>query len=263
MDESGVNDGHLAEVRESGHAAELTEYYPDLIQDGGLPGALQRVARERGLDLGNVSSDSERWLAAPATVVADSSRGRIWINIGLSGRSFSIALGSGLGFPWAEGKTASLEEVAAVIGAWRGGILLAPLRERFPFLGIERRAEEYERGRPPAETSWDIILADEEYSSEREMTTLLHSRPRIRSLYPDFDVLTLRLFLDFHDKAAGAIRVEPEEGGLWTVWFTKDGEEVYIQPSEGYGYYTFRPRAGTGRSGVRLQDLPDAVESFL
>jgi hypothetical protein len=137
------------------------------------------------------------------------------------------------------------------------------LREQFPFLNIERQAEEYERGRPPAETSWDIILTDDEYSSDLEVTTLLHSRPRIRLLYPVFDYHTLLLYLDFHDRDAGAVRVEPDGGGRWTVWFTKDEEEVYVQSPNGDGYYTFAPRAGTAPSEVRLQDLSDAVESFL
>jgi hypothetical protein len=263
MGESSANDDRFAEVRESKYRAELTEYYADLIESGGLPQALQRIAGECGLDLGDVRSDSERWMAAPTTVVTDSSRGRIWINIAPRERSFSICLGSRLRFPWAEGWAASLEEVAEVIDAWRGGILLASLRERFPFLDVERRAEEYERGRPPAETSWDIILTDDECSPHLEMATLLHSRPRIRSLYPEFDRQALRLFMDFRDGDAGSIRIEPEGGGLWTVWSAKDGEEVYIQLPNGIGYYTFAPCADAALSGVRLQDLPDAVESFL
>jgi hypothetical protein len=240
--------------------SELAKHYPDLFEGGGMLRTLQRIAEERDLDLGAIESDSDH---VHATVTADSDRGLIWINVAGERRAFLVRLGSELGFPWAEGWAPSMEEVAEVIDAWRGGIPLASLKDRFPFLEISQRAMEYVLGKSLAESCWNDILADDEFRSDRDMVALLHSRPRIRVLRPEFSHRTLRLFVDPYDRSAGDIRVEPKSDRAWSVWSSKDAEEVYIPLPGGSGYYDFAPPGDKVLADVTMQDLPDAVESFI
>ncbi|WP_329119293.1 DUF6193 family natural product biosynthesis protein [Streptomyces sp. NBC_01465] len=217
------------------------KFYPELVEFGGLSRALRRVAEERSLDLGDVRPGSEQGLSVYRTVEADSSRGPIRVSTVLNRRAFSISIDSAAGdFVWAYGSATTLEDLADVIDAWRSGVLLAPLQERFPFIDFSKMAEGYERG-TPVETAWNILLSEDTYDSRREMVAALHSRPRLSELFPFFSHEVLRLAVDPFDRDAGEICIELQVNGLYSMRSSDD--EVLV--------------------GVGLADLADAATAIV
>ncbi|MDX3771552.1 MULTISPECIES: DUF6193 family natural product biosynthesis protein [unclassified Streptomyces] len=199
------------------------KFYPELVEHGGLYRALRYIAEVRGLDVGEVRPGSDRGLGLYRTAVMQSNRGIIRISTVLNRRAFSISLDSAAGdFVWASGSTGILDDVAEVVGAWRHGILLAPLRERYPFIKFSQMAQGYEQG-APVETAWDILLGNDEYVSHREMLTALHSNPRLRGLFPFFSHETLRLSMDCFNREAGEICIDLQDDGLYSVRSSLDG----------------------------------------
>jgi len=154
------------------------------------------------------------------------------------------------------------EVVAEVIGALGGGSTPASPGERFPFLDASPKARDREPGKSAAESCWDILLAEDEYRDEREMLSLLHSRPRIRALRPEFYLRTLRLFEDPGDRRGHRVNVELDDSGSWTVWSSRDEERAHVS-GDAYGMYRYLPRAGKGLAGLEIRDLPNAVESLI
>jgi hypothetical protein len=258
-----ANAGDSGDDRKSEHRAELLAHYADIIEAGGLARALRNTAEELGLNIGNVAATSDRWVGVHSSASSDSSRGWIRVGSALDRRSFSVTLGTELGFLWAEGRTPSLAEVAAVISAWRGGAPLQALEERFPFLDVSQRGKDYEAGKSPMEGCWDILLTDQEFGAEFEMLTVLHSEPSIRALRPEFSFRVLRLFSDPYGRDGDFINIQPTDGETWSVWSSRDEEEVYVQLSAGRGLHEYRPREGKALIDVSLSGLVEAVKSFL
>lgn len=217
------------------------KYYPELVAYGGLSQALRRLAEDRGLDLGDVRPASDRGLSVYRTAEAASSRGLIRISTVLNRRAFSISMDSAEGdFVWANGSTTTLGDVAEVIDAWRSGVLLAPLRERFPFIEFSKMAEGYECGEP-AETAWGILLADDNRISHREMLAALRSNSRLSGMFPFFSHDVLRLAIDPFKRDAGEICIAPQGNGRFSVQSSSDGEIL---------------------ADVELADLADTASSF-
>ncbi|MFJ3235721.1 DUF6193 family natural product biosynthesis protein [Streptomyces sp. NPDC086787] len=144
-------------------------------------------------------------------------------------------------FVWANGSTASLGDIAEVIDAWRSGVLLVPLRERFPFIEFSEMAEGYERGEP-VETAWRIVLADDNHISHREMLAALRSNSRLNGMFPFFSHNVLRLAIDPYSRDAGEICIELQGDGRFSV-----------QSSPG----------GAILADVELADLADMASSFV
>jgi hypothetical protein len=95
------------------------------------------------------------------------------------------------------------------------------------------------------------------------MLTMLHSEPSIRALRPEFSFRTLRLFSDPYGRSGDFINVQPADGETWSVWSSRDEEEIYVELSPGRGLHQYAPREGKARTGVSLSGLVDAVKSFL
>jgi len=200
------------------------EFYPELVEHGGLAEALGHLAEDRHLDLGDVRPGSNRGLSVYRTAETESARGLIRISTVLNRRAFSISMDSAEGdFVWACGSAPALGDVAEVIDAWRRGVLLGPLRERFPFIEFSKIAEGHERG-TPVETAWSLLLADDTYISHREMLTALHSRRRLSELFPFFSHEVLRLAFDPLDREAGEVRIESHSDGRYCVTSSLGGE---------------------------------------
>jgi hypothetical protein len=217
-------------------------FYPELVEQGGLYRVLQRIGEERGLDLGDVRPGSDRGLAVYRTAKSDSSRGAIRISTVLNRRAFSIVFDSAVGsYVWAEGSATEPDQVAGVIDSWRGGMLLVPLREAFPFMQFSPMSQGYERG-TQVETAWGLLLTGDAHASRRGMLTVLQANSLVSGLFPFFSMGTLRLARDCFDREAGSISIDGQEDGRYSVRSSFDGALL---------------------ADVELSNLADAVASLI
>ncbi|WP_320068492.1 hypothetical protein [Micromonospora sp. RTGN7] len=108
--------------------------YPDLVEQGGLASALAATAARHGLDVGRLSAgDSGRSRYTQAAMACD--RGSVHVRLGSDARYFMINLSEG-GRVEAHGDACDLLPVVQVVDVWRGGVPLADLAARFPFLTV-------------------------------------------------------------------------------------------------------------------------------
>ncbi|WP_091658555.1 hypothetical protein [Micromonospora auratinigra] len=106
--------------------------YPDLVEQGGLAPALTDVATRHGLDVGRVTApDQGRARFTCAEMSSD--RGVVCVGLGAQARYFMIDLRVA-GEVEARGDATDLRQVAEVAAAWRGGLTVAELTARFPFM---------------------------------------------------------------------------------------------------------------------------------
>ena len=207
-------------------------YYPELVDQGGLARALRSIAQDRQLDLGELRVGSNVGLGVYRTAETGSTRGLIRVSTVLNRRAFSISLDSARGhFVWANGSTSNLLEVAGVIDAWRGGILLAVLSNRFPFMEYPKISQGYEDG-TPVPTQWQILIESEEsYIVNRPLLLAAHENPRLSELFPFFSHGVLRLQMDCFDRSAGSIKLNQLSNGNYRVETTVLSENMVEVPS--------------------------------
>ncbi|MFE1861723.1 DUF6193 family natural product biosynthesis protein [Streptomyces anandii] len=198
------------------------EHYPDLALRGGLVAALVHLARERGVDLGEVEPLSGHGAAAYRTAGVESDRGKIAVRLGLGRRGFDVSLDSSRGtFVWASGETDDLLRVVLLMDAWRRGAPLTEIGDRFPFMEYGRLSQGYEDG-TPVQTQWDILLEDEELADYREFFRQVRAHRRLGAMFPFVSHWVLRLAVDPFERDAGGIFVDPRPDGSYLVWSSKD-----------------------------------------
>jgi hypothetical protein len=147
------------------------------------------------------------------------------VNVGLGERRFSIALDSAQGnYVWASGSTPELPEVVRLLDAWRQGVKLKELTDRFPFMEFQRLSQGYEDGNP-VETQWDIVINDDAFREYGDLLEALHSDPRLRETFPFFSHWTLRMAKDCYRPEAGEILIQPRPDGSYRLWSSADSEE--------------------------------------
>ncbi|WP_306971706.1 hypothetical protein [Streptomyces canus] len=124
-------------------------------------------------------------------------------------------------FVWASGGTADLNEVAALVDAWRNGISLRALVERFPFMAYDRLSLGYEDG-TPIETQWDILLNSQEFTEYRNMLLRVRVNTYLGKMFPFFSHETLRLVKDCFDRNSEGIFIDPRPDGSYFIWATNN-----------------------------------------
>ncbi|MGW2426827.1 hypothetical protein ACWC0C_48240 [Streptomyces sp. NPDC001709] len=198
------------------------EHYPDLVLSGGLVAALCQAAAETGVSLGQIGPVSKHGGAAFKTATTSAARGEIVVRLGKGRRIFSISLDSSRGaFVWASGGTRDLKEVVKLMDAWRNGMSLRELGERFPFMAYDRLSLGYEDG-TPVETQWAILLGAPEFSEYRGMLLKVHVNTHLGKMFPYFSHETLRLASDCFDRSSSGIFIDPRPDGSYFVWATND-----------------------------------------
>lgn len=163
------------------------DLYPDLAAAGGLATALEQVAVDLGLALGEViRNDADPNWAAVASTAAR--RGPSSIHLGARERVFLISGGS-RGVELFRGSTKDLREVAKAAAAWRAGARLHQLQDLCPFVSFSELAEAHERG--PADAvavKWRLLReemqGDIPFPAVRDLVEVAHAEPRLRQLYP-------------------------------------------------------------------------------
>ncbi len=163
------------------------DLYPDLAAAGSLAAALEHVAIDRGLNLGEVTrNDSDPNWATVTSVARGRESYSIWL--GTQERWFIIE-GWSRGVRLIHGKTEDLHAVANAAAAWRTGATLRELRDLCSFVTFSELAEAHERGPADAVTmKWRLlreeIREDIPFPTVRDLVEAAYAEPRLRQLYP-------------------------------------------------------------------------------
>ncbi|MCX5558610.1 DUF6193 family natural product biosynthesis protein [Streptomyces sp. NBC_00038] len=228
-----------------------SEFYPDLIEAGGLAAALERSAADLGVPLILVPGRNE----IPDSVgIATTAPGRLPLLVfpDADARGFHV-IGRAREVDIVTGQVPELRDVVEAGALWAAGTPVPRMREALPSLLYDAIAEAHERGPAAAvEAQWDRLkeLAADTPSFP-EFGLLLeaaHAEPRLRQLFP----------FTSH----------------WTVAFSsctgrRYRTEVAISPQYGGGRYIVLRHTNTGLLGetptveeavaLALANLPDSV----
>ncbi|MFJ9011022.1 DUF6193 family natural product biosynthesis protein [Streptomyces canus] len=228
-----------------------SEFYPDVVEVGGMAAALHRSAADLGVPLVLVPGRA----GTPDSVgVATTAPGRLPMEVfpRAESRAFQIAGRAG-GVDIVTGVTRELRDVVEAGAAWGGGTSMSRMREELPFLWVDPIAEAHERGPAAAvEAQWELLR---EKAAETPgfpefglLVEAAYAEPRLRRLFP----------FTSH----------------WTVAFSSCTgrpyhDEVAIRPVYGGGPYIVLRHPNTGAYGevptvaeavaVALAHLPDSV----
>lgn len=167
-----------------------SSFYGDVTAAGGLGPAIQAQLKAIGSPLCVREKDTEFAGLFPFASESVEQKQRFsQIMIAKDERLFMLDFWD-QGVCLAHGSTPLLPKVAAVIHAWIvEGVLTGELRQRFPFVGVEPRAESHEQGAAAeVERKWQALLnqvRSEQYKGE--LVTLVEKAmelPVLRRLFP-------------------------------------------------------------------------------
>jgi hypothetical protein len=163
------------------------DLYPDLAAAGSLAAALEKVATELGLALGEaVRKDTSLIWAGIASTAAN--RQPLSINIGSVERWFLFS-GWSQGVELIRGASKDLHEVAQIALAWRNGATLHEMRDVSAAVTFTELGEAHERG--PAEAvavKWRLLRDEMQeeipFEAVRTLVEAAFAEPKLRQLYP-------------------------------------------------------------------------------
>jgi hypothetical protein len=163
------------------------ELYPDVAAQASLAAALQAVAAEHGLSLGDVIVNERQPLSSATISSATALRDPLGIIAGADERIWMIN-GWGQGIWLVGGKTRDLVEVARAGQSWRDGVPLREIRRRVPFVELTSLAEAAEQGPGHVVAAeWRQLrqdAAEVDLPGYRALIEAAHAEPRLRQLYP-------------------------------------------------------------------------------
>lgn len=162
--------------------------YPDLAAAGSLRAALEKVAADLALDLGELPADGQGGGEAAAAPGPAPHRRPLTIHLGAQERRFVVS-GWSRGVELIRGDTDDLEEVAKATAAWHAGASLHELAARCPFVTFGELAEAHERGPADAVTvKWrqlrEALQGGVPFPTIRELVDTAYAEPRLRMLFP-------------------------------------------------------------------------------
>ncbi|MFE6161941.1 DUF6193 family natural product biosynthesis protein [Streptomyces sp. NPDC056486] len=203
------------------------DLYPDLVELGGLQGALTRTSQQNGVDLGVIDGATSASSEDPNSAKLMSDRGTIMIYLGAEERRFYISIAE-VQHSWAEGVTDDLLAVVGVANSWRTGATLRELNSRFPFMEYSELAQAYEDGDPVA-IQWGTLLHDDAFADYRSLTQEVYADERLRALFPFYSMGMLRLSADHTSRQASEIKISPLSGGGYRVESTTSDGQTHVE----------------------------------
>jgi hypothetical protein len=214
------------------------ELYADVFDKGGLAPALEEAAQRRSIDLGPISADGyhQYW-----TVGIESNRGTVRVSMGAAERVFSISIATDL-HQWADGSTSELSGAVDVADAWRKGVTLRELHDRFSFMTYSRIAQAHEDG-DPLEATWDELLTSEASALARPLLQAARANERLGGLSAAVSHNNLVMFF-----------VGPGD---------KDQEQVRILLGRDGTYYVTTTWNDSHQSVTSIDDAIDAAVALL
>jgi hypothetical protein len=190
--------------------------YPDVAAHHGLAQALVESARAHGIELGDIDTQGyhRHWTAG-----IDSNRGTVRVSMGADRRVFSITIATDM-HRMASGTTHDLSDAVHVADAWRKGVRLEQLHDRFPFMTFDRVAQAYEDG-DAIDVEWDELLASEGSVRMRPLLEAARIHKRLGRLTAAVSHNNLVMFfVDQDDADSEQIRVLLTRDGTYHVTTT-------------------------------------------
>jgi hypothetical protein len=206
------------------------ELYPDVAAIGSLAAALQAVAAERGLELGQVVANEKQPLHNALIMSATPRRESLGVNAGAAERCWTIS-GWGQGISLVSGTSRDLAEVARAAQLWREGVALREIERSVPFVELTRLALAAELGpEQVVATQWHSLLDDARPASWPEHVQLVeaaYAEPKLRQLYPYTSHWTLRFSTTTgFPFSPDVITLEARKGKPYLVRKTWMGDEL-------------------------------------
>ncbi|WP_171114764.1 DUF6193 family natural product biosynthesis protein [Streptomyces sp. Z423-1] len=228
-----------------------SDFYPDVVEAGGLAAALERTAADLRVPLVVVPSGA----GTPDSVgIASTAPGRLPLEVIArpDSRAFQL-VGRAGDVDIATGATRELRDVIAAGAAWGAGTAVPQMREALPFLWFDPIAEAHERGPAAAVAAqWDLLrekaAGTPSFPEFGLLVEAAHAEARLRRLFP----------FTSH----------------WTVAFSSCTgrpyrDEIAIRPQPGGGQYIVLRHPNTGMIGeaatakeavaLALAHLPESV----
>jgi len=179
------------------------DLYPDVTASGGLASAMREAATLRGCDIG---------LAPWATDAVSIETARGFLRVGTATEERLFRLGVHIpGFTWEIGSTGDLGLLVEAVAAWREGVSLEELAERFEFMDLDEFTRALESEEPTA-SQWSDLLASEFNRRQWNLLHRLRTDEVLRHMFPTITHGAVRLRVDPLDGASRQVLVyEPDE----------------------------------------------------
>jgi hypothetical protein len=164
-------------------AKDITDLYPDLVEQGGLANGLRAALREIGSDLPVSELDKSVRFVVYARVESGSRFSQIYV--GAQTRIFTFDFWN-RGACLAHAATPEILQVAQSIDKWIAArCTTAELASAFHFVRVEPRAAAYERGEE-VEIRWRDYLASlgATFPELTAFVTAAAAEPKLRQLFP-------------------------------------------------------------------------------
>ncbi|MGW7405241.1 hypothetical protein ACWGI9_16140 [Streptomyces sp. NPDC054833] len=184
------------------------DLYPDVTASGGLGPAMREAARLRGCDTG-----LGPWAADVISI--QTARGFLSVDPATEERLFRLSVGIP-GFDWEIGSTGDLGLLVEAIAAWREGIPLDELEERFEFMELDEFVGALERGEPTS-SQWAELLSSDFNRRLWNLLRRLRADEVLRDMFPTISHGAVRLRVDAMDGRSRQVLVDEVNGELYEV----------------------------------------------
>ncbi|MEU6098478.1 hypothetical protein [Streptomyces sp. NPDC047079] len=177
--------------------------YPDVTASGGLAPAMREEAKLRGCDIG---------LAPWATDVISIETARGFLSVDPAAEERLFRLGVHIpGFTWEIGSTGDLGLLVEAVAAWREGIPLDELQERFEFIELDEFTRALERGEPTS-SQWSDLQSSDFHRRQWNLLRRLHADEVLRNMFPTITHGAVRLRVDPLDATSRQVLVRELDG---------------------------------------------------
>ncbi|MGW7823677.1 hypothetical protein ACWGLF_37470 [Streptomyces puniciscabiei] len=184
------------------------DLYPDVTASGGLAPAMREAAKLRGCDIG-----LGPW--ATDVVSIETARGFLWVDTATEERLFRLSVNIP-GFTWEIGSTGNLGLLVEAVAAWREGIPLAELQERFEFMELDAFARALESGEPTS-SQWSELLSSEFHRPQRNLLRRLRADEVLSNMFPTITHGAVRLQVDPLHGTSRQVLVHEADGERYEV----------------------------------------------
>lgn len=193
------------------------KYYGDVLDVGSLINALYKEADKTGVDLGEIVPERTSPVSRYCTAKVSSLRGVVRASLISGERFFSLAFDNAIAdFQWGGGGTGDLGRVVAALAAWRDGVAVKDMRERFPFINFAEMGVSFEGG-TMVEDAWRHLLRFSETTGRSQLVKAIYSEKKLHHLFPFFSHETLWLAFNPLDRGGAAIGIDQLPGGHYRI----------------------------------------------
>jgi hypothetical protein len=120
------------------------------------------------------------------------------------------------GFDWEIGSTGDLGLLVEAVAAWREGIPLDELAERFGFLELDEFARALESGEPTS-SQWSGLLSSDFHRRQWNLLRRLRADEVLRNMFPTITHGAVRLQVDPLDGTSRQVLVDELDGERYEV----------------------------------------------